>query len=195
MMCLVRAELERSRKKPQHEKKAEQSPGVYSAVDAAWWVSRAGRTNCVYMGGTQAGKTRDVDVTKVFAAIGGVIQLEVCDSAGDQIKTYFLDKVRNVKEVPLNADNFTAEDRKPELRFDDGNHMTMESSKLTLEVLREFVSKDPSYPFPSYMRPIIEDFLAKGAATSTAEENGPSGKAAYTRSLLEAATSAPAAFE
>ena len=141
---------------------AEQKPsGVYSAIDAAFWISTPGRINCKYMHGSQPGKPRDVSVLRVNP-VGGAILLEVADSSMGT-KTYRLDKIKDARMVSLNADNFMPEDMIPSIRFDDGNHLRMESGVLLRQVLEEFVSNDPRYPFPSFMRPVIENFL-KGCA-------------------------------
>ena len=90
--------------------------------------------NCVYMGGEQAGKRRDVSVLSVHLASGGAVKLEVADSSGGKTKTYLLDKIREVRMVPLDADNFTPEDRTPAIRLQNGTRWPMESTVLLRQV-------------------------------------------------------------
>ena len=80
LLALIQAEQKR------------QAP-VYSAVDAAWWISTPGRLTCKYLGGHQAGKKRDVLIQKLFLSKTGSLQLQVIDSSdASQTKTYLLAK-------------------------------------------------------------------------------------------------------
>ena len=155
MLGLIRAEQQRSQKKTAQKAKKKPS-GVYSAVDAAWWISTPGRINCKYMGGSQAGKRRDVSVLEVYPCD----MLKVADSS-EGTKTYRLDRVQDARMVPLNADSFTPEDRMPSIRFDDGIHLQMKDPSRLQAVLEEFVGQDPlaRYPFAADKRRDIAEFL------------------------------------
>ena len=122
-MELLNAEVARN-KLPQTTTMQEYSGG-YTAAEAAWWTSRPGATSYVYMKGAQAGKRREVAITKIYVGGNGAVMLEVHGGSPGQVHRYRLDEVRDAKAVRPNADEDVPHDRQPLICFEEGDGWPM----------------------------------------------------------------------